>query len=109
MNARSAERITGSSFCADSGRARDPGPFVDLRLDERGELLGTAADGLRAVRGQTLHDLGCTQGAHDLAVQPLDDVARGSGRRENSVPLGRIVTWKPGFGYRRNLGQALAS
>src|SRR6266699_5303322 len=103
MNARSAERTTGPSFGADSSRARDPGPFVDLRLDERGELLGTAAYRLRAVRGQPLHDLGCAQGAHDLAVQALDDLACGSGRREHAVPLGRIVTRKPGFGQRRNL------
>src|SRR5688572_19053370 len=76
----SSLRLMGfsNSINADVGRLDHLGPLRELALDVLGQSLGRAADRLDGVVDEQPTVVRLLERAHDFAIDPGDDVARGS-------------------------------
>src|SRR6516165_12288425 len=70
-------KVKDRSLHLDVGPADDLAPLVDLDLDLRGELLRRIGDGVEAEHLEALLDVGQRHDRLDLAVEEIDDRARG--------------------------------
>src|ERR1035437_998990 len=98
------------SLALDAGGLNHLRPLRDLVLDECGVRLGRVADRVRALRGQPLAQVRGIESPHDLAMQPLDDGARGLRRSGHTVPVSHFISRNPAFRHRRDIrhrGRAL--
>ena len=68
------------------GRACHPRPFREILADEGGKVLGATTGDVKALHGKRRHDVGHFAGLIGGVRQPLDDVARRAGGREQAKP-----------------------
>src|SRR5688572_11736516 len=94
-----------ASISADIRLLDDPGPALDVRLDEPGELLRTVADRLRALGEKLPGHFGRLQHLHGLRVDSPDDRLRRGRRREQRVPQRGFVARYALLGDGRKIGR----
>src|SRR6266853_2449400 len=94
-----------ASFHLHAARLDHLRPELVFAPDERGELLGSAAYGDRALGKQALLGLRRVDDRGDLALQLLYDGPRNSRGPQHRVPVIDLEPLESGFRRGRNLGQ----
>src|SRR5688500_4687932 len=102
-----SQGFTADSLRLDAGRLRDARGVLDLAFHEAREFRRRHAHRLGAQAREALENVGHLHGAHDVAVDALDDRGRRAGRRPQAVPERELEAGDAGFGDRRRLGEEL--